>query len=295
MLSTIYMVFAHFQIAVVRFNVYVQKRKFENNSCSLKVVALTSSFLNLFKLCSKVLPLWWYEVNNVSHKWLFSTFLHFPHENNTKQDDFSTVRRVREGLQSLYCGKFDPKREVHTLKGTMTLTDYKGLFIYTHLYLQALIQVPSVTMQWNPVEWMHSCRNLWGIKKYSSGSTNLPDCQNLFIPHFFEVIPFRTHVIKYLSNNQEDHANLLILTVLYPPPWLPVDSDWNVGIPSGICWNGQNLSFCQTPMESKWNSIPTDSNPFQPIPTHSMGHSNTFQHIPSSFHQIPRAIPTHSR
>ena len=43
-------------------------------------------------------------------------------------------------------------------------------------------------------------------------------------------------------------------------------------------------------MESKWNSIPTDSkfilldskghsNPFQPIPAHSMGHSNTFQHI----------------
>ena len=21
---------------------------------------------------------------------------------------------------------------------------------------------------WNPVEWMHSCRNMWGIKKYSS-------------------------------------------------------------------------------------------------------------------------------
>ena len=32
----------------------------------------------------------------------------------------------------------------------MTLTDYKSLFIYTHLYLQALIQFPSVTIQWNP-------------------------------------------------------------------------------------------------------------------------------------------------
>ena len=32
----------------------------------------------------------------------------------------------------------------------MTLTDYKSLFIYTHLYLQALIQVSSVTIQWNP-------------------------------------------------------------------------------------------------------------------------------------------------
>ena len=53
------------------------------------------------------------------------------------------------GLQALHHGKFDPKREVHTLKGIMTLTDYKSLFIYTHFYLQALIQVPSVTIQWN--------------------------------------------------------------------------------------------------------------------------------------------------
>ena len=78
------------------------------------------------------------------------------------------------GLQLLYCGKFDPKREVHTLKGTMTLTDYKSLFIYTHLYLQALMQVPSVTIQWNSAEWMHSCRNLWGIKKYSISYHTIP-------------------------------------------------------------------------------------------------------------------------
>ena len=81
----------------------------------------------------------------------------------------------------------------------------------------------------------------------------------------------------------------------------PTDSDRNVGIPSGICQNGQNLSFCWILMESKWNSIPTDSKfipldskghsntfqvhsaGFQPIPTHSMGHSNTFQHIPTHF------------
>ena len=73
----------------------------------------------------------------------------------------------------------------------MTLTDYKSPFIYTHLYLQPFIQVPYVRIWWNPglfhripipfhwnplessgiqrnpVEWMHSCRNLWGIKKYS--------------------------------------------------------------------------------------------------------------------------------
>ena len=28
----------------------------------------------------------------------------------------------------------------------------QSLFIYTHLYLQALIQVPSVTIQWIPME-----------------------------------------------------------------------------------------------------------------------------------------------
>ena len=60
------------------------------------------------------------------------------------------------------------------------------------------------------------------------------------------------------------------------------------GIPSGICQNGWNLSFCQIPMESKWNSIPTDSK-FIPldskaIPTHSNGHPNTFQWIPSAIH-----------
>ena len=39
------------------------------------------------------------------------------------------------GLQSLYHGKFDPKREVHTLKEIMTLTDYKVcLYIYTFVF-----------------------------------------------------------------------------------------------------------------------------------------------------------------
>ena len=27
----------------------------------------------------------------------------------------------------------------------------------------------SCGIRWNPAEWMHSCRNLWGIKKYSMG------------------------------------------------------------------------------------------------------------------------------
>ena len=63
------------------------------------------------------------------------------------------------GLQSLYHGKFDPKREVHTLKETMTLTDYKvclyiHICIYRHLYRSLLlqssgIQAHSTGFQWN--------------------------------------------------------------------------------------------------------------------------------------------------
>ena len=45
-----------------------------------------------------------------------------------------------------------PKKGSVYFDRTMTLTDYKSLFIYTQLYLQALIQVPSVTIQWNLVE-----------------------------------------------------------------------------------------------------------------------------------------------
>ena len=39
---------------------------------------------------------------------------------------------------------------MHTLKGIMTLRDYKSQFLCTHLYLQALIQDPSVRIWWNP-------------------------------------------------------------------------------------------------------------------------------------------------
>jgi len=44
-----------------------------------------------------------------------------------------------------------------------------------------------------------------------------------------------------------------IVTVLYPPPWLPPDStrlQWNVGIPFGIRWNGRNVAFLWIPPDS---------------------------------------------
>ena len=76
------------------------------------------------------------------------------------------------------------------------------------------------------------------------------------------------------------------------------------GIPSGIHWNGWNLPFHQIPMESKWNSIPTDSNGIQVefhsnrFQVHSAGFQGPFQHIPTHsnpFQPIPWAIPTLSK
>ena len=39
------------------------------------------------------------------------------------------LERLEKGLQLLYRGKIVQKRKVHTLKGKLTLTDYKRLLI----------------------------------------------------------------------------------------------------------------------------------------------------------------------
>ena len=46
----------------------------------------------------------------------------------------------------------------------------------------------------------------------------------------------------------------MTISVLYPPPWVPVDS-------TGILWNGRNVQFLWIPMDSQWNSreIPWNS------------------------------------
>ena len=84
------------------------------------------------------------------------------------------------GLQSLHCGKYDPKREVCTLRGTMTLTNYKSLFIYTHLYLQALIQVPSVTIQWNPGSFHWNPQSCGSTDPWIFGSLDLGSFISLY-------------------------------------------------------------------------------------------------------------------
>ena len=94
-----------------------------------------------------------------------------------------------------------------------------------------------------------------------------------------------------------------LTAVLYPPPWLLADSDrlqlecWNsIWNPSGIPFQQIPSSFCRIPRAIPTHSkfILLDSNPFQPIPAHSMGHSNTFQvefysngfQVPSKCHVI---------
>ena len=89
-------------------------------------------------------------------------------------------------------------------------------------------------------------------------------------------------------------------SVLYPPPWLPADSNglqlecWNSILESagmvriyhsaGFRWNQSGILFQQILMESKWNSIP--------IQVHSARFQGPFQHIPGEilFQWIPSAI-----
>jgi hypothetical protein len=57
---------------------------------------------------------------------------------------------------------------------------------------------------------------------------------------------------KKLSKLHMDSRN----PVLYPPPWVPVESarlPWNVGISFGICWNGRNFEFQWILPDSEWN------------------------------------------
>ena len=62
-----------------------------------KVVALHCSFLNLVELCSKVLPLWRYDVKDFEKRRVFFfVFCIFLHENKTKQDNFTTFRKLKE-------------------------------------------------------------------------------------------------------------------------------------------------------------------------------------------------------
>ena len=71
-----------------------------------KIVALHCSFPNLVELCCVVLPLGRYEVKDFEkHHIFFGVFIFifciFLHENNTKYDDFTTFRKLREGATTM--------------------------------------------------------------------------------------------------------------------------------------------------------------------------------------------------
>ena len=69
-------------------------------------------------------------------------------------------------------GKFVP------WKGQWHWQTTKSVYIYTFVFTGTYTgpfchnPVESCGILWNPVEWMHSCRNLWGIKKYSRKPSN---------------------------------------------------------------------------------------------------------------------------
>ena len=79
----------------------------------------------------------------------FNFFAFFSMKTTSNKMISPQLERYGKGLQLFYCGKFDPKREVHALEGTMTVTDYKILFIYTHNIFTGTYTGPSFH---NPVE-----------------------------------------------------------------------------------------------------------------------------------------------
>ena len=122
----------------------------------------------------------------------FQPFCIFPMKTSPNRVISILVRKVKKtGLQSLYHGKFDPKREVCTLKGTMTLTDYKSLFIYTHLYLQALIQDSgSIPLESGGI-WQNGCIPA-GICGASKSTVDFPWqglCQGVPLQEFSSLHP----------------------------------------------------------------------------------------------------------
>ena len=94
------------------------------NGKQMKVVALHCSFLNLFELCSKVLPLWRYEVKD-----FFNLFGFFSIKTTPDKMISTNLESWEKGLQLLHCEKNDQRRKVHTLKGNLSLTDCIRLLI----------------------------------------------------------------------------------------------------------------------------------------------------------------------
>ena len=75
------------------------------------VVALHCSFPNQFELYSKMLPLWRYEVKHFSQHCIFLVLCVFLHENNIKQHNFNTLRKLGECATTIVSWDIWPKKE----------------------------------------------------------------------------------------------------------------------------------------------------------------------------------------
>ena len=82
------------------------------NGQKMKVVALYCSFPNLVELCSKVLLLLRYDVKDFEKcRIFFLFFCIFLHENKTKQDNFTTFRKLKERATIIVLWEKWPKKE----------------------------------------------------------------------------------------------------------------------------------------------------------------------------------------
>ena len=97
------------------------------NGQTWKVVALHCIFLNLVELYSEVLLLLRYDVKDFEkHHVFFFVFCIFLHENQTKQNDFTTFRKLKERTIIIVLWEIWPKKEgACPKKGNLPLTDYK--------------------------------------------------------------------------------------------------------------------------------------------------------------------------
>ena len=123
----------------------------------------------------------------------FQPFWIFLYENNTKQDDFNTFRKIREGATIIVSWENPKKGSADLKRDNDTDRLQKSVYIHTFIFIgtytgspcQNLVEsrpIPedssftpedssSIPLEfsgilWNLAESMHSCRNLWGIKKY---------------------------------------------------------------------------------------------------------------------------------
>jgi hypothetical protein len=91
--------------------VRVHSMGYWDNGSKKKVVALNCGFQNQLESCSKILPSLIYEVKDFQKCPVLFLFCVFLNENNTKQHDHNTFRKLREGAKTIVSWEQSPKKE----------------------------------------------------------------------------------------------------------------------------------------------------------------------------------------